>query len=407
MALLKIAVPVLAIFFKEKNAVWGYRERQNLPRKLKDHNARAVVWLHAASLSEAETLCKFVDFISSHHPADLYLVTAASKAGVEFLENNLRASICAVGYLPYDTVPYMRKVINNFNVQRIWLIETELWPSMLLAASKQNVPVGIVNGRLEEKTYKRFAALKFVFKPLFEKMDIVLVQDKIYASRYSFMGVAANHIHVVGNLNSFVNVKRPERRTWSSLRKKLSVEESVLLLTAGSIYPGEGVILRQCTEELRALGLQFKLIVVPRHPETAGQLIAELGGDDVVHLKESKTSQTWTTCLIETKSALQDLYSVADVGFVGGTLVDVGGHDVWDAARFGIPVFFGPNYYDKRESFERLISSGVGFKAQTAHELATMINRVMRTDAARFIRAQVLFAETVNKTQAILEPLIP
>ena len=104
---------------------------------------------------------------------------------------------------------------------------------------------------------------------------------------------------------------------------------------------------------------------------------------------------------------LDEMYKISDIAFVGGTFVDVGGHNVWDPARFGIPVFFGPDYHTQTEGCEKLMDAGVGFAAANGLELAEQIVRVMKKEPRKFINAEILFMETVNKEQSIIEPLLP
>ncbi len=402
--ILRFSVNLLSrIFIFSK---WNLRERQNPPRLVRDIRNRTVVWVHAASLGEAKVLLKFLELLVSRHPEDLYLLTAASPTGVKFLEENRRAEVCAVGFLPLDTIPLMNKMLDRFKVSRIWLVETELWPSMLWCCREKRIPVGIVNGRLEERSYKNMKRLDFLFRPLFNQLDIVLVQDEIYSARFQELGVNPDCVHVIGNLKSHVTVRRPDTRHWISIRKKLNIDESVLLLTAGCIHPGEASVIRESFEKLRELGLPCRCIVVPRHLEAVPALIQELG-DSALLLKDIETDQPWDLCVIEKMGILDDMYRIADAAIVGGSFVKVGGHNVWDPARFGIPVFFGPETHAQKESCERLVTSGVGFRVQDGSELGRTIYKVMKTEASRFVNAQILFAETVNKSQSILEPLIP
>ncbi|MFW5784978.1 MAG: 3-deoxy-D-manno-octulosonic acid transferase [Chitinispirillaceae bacterium] len=385
---------------------WNLRERQRAPRLYRDIRNRTVVWVHAASLGEAKLLYRFLEVLKSRHSSELYLLTAASPTGVEFLEKHRRPEVCSVGFLPIDSVPLVNRMLERFSVSRVWLVETELWPSMLWCCMQKKIPVGIVNGRIEQRSFKSLKRIGFLFRPLFESIDLVLAQDKTYAERFGVLGVEQNRIHVVGNLKGHVTVRRPDPKQWITLRKKLGVDESALLITAGCIHPGEGAVVRDCMKRLRQIGFPCRCIVVPRHMEAVPVLMEELGGE-ALHLRDIETDRNWDICLIEKFGILDDMYRIADAAVVGGSFVKVGGHNVWEPARFGVPVFFGPHTYSHKESCERLVSSGVGFRSQSGTALGDSIFRVMKTEASRFVNAQILFTETVNKSQAVLEPLIP
>ena len=400
----KFLFPLLKKISDKK--VWDLQNRQKLPSAVRDYRNRTVVWVHAASLGEAKLLFKFVEILEQRHPEDLYLITATTRTGVQYLMANRPGSVCAIGYLPIDTIPLMTRVIEHYSVTRLWLMETELWPSMLMACSKLGIPAGIVNARIEEKSFRKYSHFQWAMEFLFGCFDIVLAQNDDYAERFTRLGVKSDNVHVVGNIKGHVLIKSPSRKKWQSLRQALNINENHLVLTAGCVHAGEGRKLRECVDSLRENDFSVKLIVVPRHLDETSAIIEEIGGN-VVHLQDVVTSCKWDMCVVEKMGILDDMYMVADAAFVGGTFVSTGGHNVWDAARFGIPVFFGPDYHTQIDGCEKLITAGVGFKAQNAQDLANQIFKVMKTDARRFVSAQIMFRETINKRQSVLEPLIP
>lgn len=403
--ILRRILPLLLKRVAQKKG-WDITERQKIPSAVRDHRNRTVVWVHAASLGESKLLFKFLEILEQRHPEDLYLITATTRAGVHYLEKNRPSSVCGVGYLPFDTIPLMKSVIQQYGVSRIWLLETELWPSMLLVSIHEHIPVGLVNARIEEKSFNRYKKFQGILNFLFGFFDIVLAQNETYAERFSELGVKKENIHIVGNIKSHVFIKRPPRKDWLALRRALNLNDNNFVLTAGCIHAGEGPFLKQCFSILEKNHFPCKMIVVPRHLEDVTDLLEELGGN-VVHLNDITTSRKWDICVIEKMGILDDMYKIADAALVGGTFVNVGGHSVWDAARFGIPVFFGPDYHTQTDSCEKLLNAGVGFKADDSSELAKLILKVMKTDAKKFMNAQNLFMETVNKRQSVLEPLIP
>jgi 3-deoxy-D-manno-octulosonic-acid transferase len=145
---------------------------------------------------------------------------------------------------------------------------------------------------------------------------------------------------------------------------------------------------------------------VPRHLKEVGK-ISEEAGNGVVTLNDVRTSQNWDVCIVNRTGVLDDMYKCADAAFIGGTFVNIGGHNVWDAARYGIPVFFGPDYSTQIDGCETLLTNGVGFKVHNATELAEMVYRVLKREASKFMHAQRLFIDTMNRRQSLLEPLIP
>jgi 3-deoxy-D-manno-octulosonic-acid transferase len=145
---------------------------------------------------------------------------------------------------------------------------------------------------------------------------------------------------------------------------------------------------------------------VPRHPEESPGITGELGGP-ALRLSDTVTNEDWDLCIVEKLGILEAMYRIADAAVVGGTFVNIGGHNVWEPARFGIPVFFGPNYHAQSSGCERLLAFGVGFTVADGEELAGSLERTLWVDTEKFAHAEALFAENSNQQQSVVEPLIP
>ena len=400
----RLVLPLLAPLGRKKG--WNIDERQRLPKRVREHQSRTVVWVHAASLGEAKLLLQFLEVLEQRNPDDSYVVTATTSSGVQYVERMKRPSICAIGFLPLDTLPLMKSLIRNFAVSRLWLLETELWPSMLWACLACGVPVGIANARIEENSFVNYRKFKPVFRALLRGLDVVMAQNETYASRFLELGVSPESLHIVGNMKGHIQIRPPSRQERRSLRRAMALGEGDIVLTAGCLHKGEGALLRGCIDALGRRGRACKCIVVPRHLEETASLVKELGSG-AVRLPDIAAVTPWDVCIIEKIGILEAMYKIADAALVGGTFVDIGGHNMWEPARFGIPVFFGPYHHSQSSSCEKLLAAGVGFKANGAEELASGIERTIWAEPEKFAAVQSIFAENVNQQQTILEPLIP
>jgi len=385
---------------------WDLDKRQKLPSPVRDFRGKNVVWLHASSLGEAKLLVKFYAMLHERHPEDLYLVTATTRTGVAFLEKNRKNGFCAIGFQPIDTGRLVSRIIDHYSVKRLWLMETELWPSLLRVCARRCIPVGIVNGRIEERSFSRYCRRRPFFAWLLSHVDLILAQSEQYAQRFVELGVRRELIHVVGNIKGHIRVERPQKQEWLDLRRSLNIDEESFVVTAGCIHAGEGGVLHAFMKEMERLGYPCKLIVVPRYCNETAPLLDEIGAN-AVHLTECSTARRWNVCIIEKTGILDDMYKAADAAVVGGTFIDIGGHNVWDAACYAIPVFFGPHCETQRESCEQLLEAGVGFMAEDGMRLAETVFNVVKRDPMRFVRSQERFIEATNKTRSIVEPLLP
>ena len=389
-----------------KKRGWDLEARQKLPVPLKDFRGKTVIWLHAASLGEAKLLVKFHSILRQHKEDDLYLVTATTRNGVAYLEKNRQPAFCAIGFLPIDTISLVTKIVSHYSVRRLWLLETEIWPSLLHVCRANGIPVGIANGRIEPSSFRWYSVFRWFVSTLLEKVDTVFAQSDEYAERFIMLGVKSESVHVVGNIKGHIRIQRPLKDEWHSVRRALSVNDDDFVVTAGCIHTGEGKAVRIFFDRMVQYGYPCRLIVVPRYNNEAASIVDEIGGQ-VLHLDKIETSRHWEICVIEKVGILDDMYKAADAAVIGGTFVDIGGHNVWDAACFGIPVFFGPMHHTQKESCAQLVDAGVGFTVSDGEALAEKMFSVVRKNPLPFFDAQQQFIETTNRAQSELEPLLP
>jgi 3-deoxy-D-manno-octulosonic-acid transferase len=399
-----IVVPPLLLL--KASSAWNIRERLGTPPLTNNKTGHTVVWVHAASLGESKLLVKFLDILRRKHPGHAYVLTATTRSGVEYLRTARADRVIAVGFFPFDTIRLMKKMVRQFSVSRVWLMETELWPSMMWVCMRENVPVGIVNARLEIKSFSSYHRLRFLFKTIFRSLDIVLAQSEPYGLRFRQLCVRPAAVHVIGNLKNAVDISRPPLSERNALRDGMKLAAGDFVVTAGCLHAGEGRIIREAFDKINASGLRVKCIVVPRYPAESPTIMKELG-PDTLRLRETSATAPWEICLVDKLGVLEDMYKLSDAAFVGGTFVSVGGHNVWDAAQFGIPVFFGPDFHTQQESCEKLLGAGVGFLAKSPEELAGLISRAVKNDTNGFAGALPLFIRGVSDRRLEMERILP
>ncbi len=385
---------------------WNVAERCGLPSGKPGMTERTRIWIHAASLGESRLLIKFLGILRKKHPSDEYVLTAATRTGVEYLTNCRAQDIAAVGFLPLDTIGLMQKMVDVFAVSRVWLMETELWPSMMMTCIRNGIPVGIVNARVEEKSFASYRRLRLLYGPIFGHLDAVLAQNEAYADRFKRLGVRPGAVQVIGNLKSAVAVNPAPSGRRRALRTAMAVGENDFVLTAGCLHAGEGSVIRQTLDILRKNEFLLKCVVVPRHLDETEALIGELG-PGTLHLYETAASSPWEVCVIDKMGILEDMYAISSASFIGGTFVAVGGHNVWDAAQFGIPVLFGRDCHTQQESCDLLLCAGVGFKADTPEELARNIIALSAKAPGYFSSSFSALADRARDRTRRVEGLIP
>jgi 3-deoxy-D-manno-octulosonic-acid transferase len=401
-----MAVVVLSVSRAPFARQWNLAERSRGPEPKRADAEKETVWVHAASLGESKILVRFLDILRTKHPAHSYVLTASTKTGVEYLRTHDRDDIAGIGFLPVDTIGRMRRLINTFRIRRVWVMETELWPSMLWTCMRMSIPLGLVNARIEERSLASYLRFGWLLSCLVRSPDIVLAQNALYAGRFERLGIPRKRIHVTGNMKSYVTVHPLPAGDRAKLRLAMVLDNSAFCLTAGCLHSGEGAVLRAALDIVGRTGLAIKCIVVPRHLRETGPLARELGPAAVVY-PEPRATGPWDICLIDKMGILDAMYRIADAAFIGGTFNTTGGHNMWDAAQYGVPVLFGPDIHTQQESGSTLRSAGVGFSVGSAGELARSLIEVLVDKREQFIRSRDAFMNEINRKDNTMIEVIP
>jgi 3-deoxy-D-manno-octulosonic-acid transferase len=385
---------------------WDIAARAAVPSARQRGASKPAVWIHAASLGECKLLVRFLAILRSKHPGGEYLLTATTRTGVEYLRRCEGDDIIAAGFLPFDTMRLMLSLLSTYSISRVWLMETELWPAMLLACRERRVLVGLANARIEEDSLSWYRRFTWLLSPLLCYPDAVLAQNETYAARFARLGVAPSRIRVTGNLKSYVTVRPLSQQDRSRLRSAMGIAPNDICITAGCFHAGEGTVVKTALDRMKRMGLVARCIVVPRHLKDAAPLARDLG-NGTLRLSDAAAPQRWDICIVEKMGVLEDMYKIADAAIVGGTFDATGGHNMWDAAQFGIPLFFGPNYRTQQESGDTLLAAGVAFRAAGGDELARLIVQALRENTGKFTEAQAAFSGEINSKSHSIEDLIP
>ena len=390
---------------RKKTDEWDLPDRLRGPVP-SGHIDGNVVWIHAASIGEAKLVPPFIEIVATRHPRQSYLLTATTRAGVDYLKTLSGPAIAAAGMLPLDKVSTMQSIISRFGVQRVWLMETELWPSMLWACLRSGIPVGIANARMEEQSFSFFQKVTPVAGALFRHLNPVLAQNQSYAQRFKDLGVPAASVHITGNLKSLISIRRPPAGMRSKLRADLCLRDDDFVVVAGCLHPGEARVVRDAMDRLKDDGIDAACIVVPRHLKASQEIVDELK-IPVRVLTELRSFERSDLFVVAKMGVLDSLYMLSDAAFIGGTFVPVGGHNIWEAVRHGVPVFFGPDYHTQTESCRTVVQAGVGFCVKDADGLACRIRTVCRESRSQFEAACDAFAHDMDENRLSVEHLIP
>ncbi len=347
----------------------------NIKRVCADHGHQTVIlWIHAASVGEVQAAHALIVELTTRAANILFVVTTMTEQGRRVAKRQLPAGVSCF-LAPLDVPFLVRRALGKIRPDAYICLETELWPAMLHEARRAGVKMVLLNGRMSERTYRRYRLLRGFMAQLlggFSKLAVIRQAD---ARRFAGLGVDAARILVAGNIKYDLARNEPAA-AGARYRSLLGLTDEAVFL-CGSTGPGEEQILAGVYRELReGSGKKIVWIVAPRHLERlpeVKQLLTGLGLGYDLYTELATKGRRHDVVLIDCMGELAGLYSAGDYNFCGGSLVDDGGHNIMEAARWGKPVYYGPYMSDFLDALDLLEPAGAGFRARDGRHLAELI----------------------------------
>ena len=364
-------------------------------------------WVHAVSVGEVRLALRILPELRRRFPgAAVHLTTgtatgrtlAASGAGAEPPDS--------VGALPFDLSSPMGRFLDRLRPRAVLILETEIWPNLLRLCAARGTPVLLANGRISPRSYPRYRALRPFFRHSLQGFTTLGMQSREDAERIVFLGADPGRVRVTGNLKFDLE---PARADSDGVRRRLGVEARAPLFVAGSTATGEDGAVLQAFRRLREVDPRVRLILAPRHPENFGP--AERAASDAGHAVSTwsrmggpaaPTPSPWDVLVVDTLGVLPEIYTAADLVFVGGSLARHGGQNVLEPASIAKPVVFGPHMENSRAASESLVAAGAGFVARDGEEMGRLLVRLL-TDRAGYRVASAMAARVVEANRGALE----
>lgn len=387
--LIRIAAPiafavVLWRGLRDRSYWQGLAERFGLGKTLPAPS----IWLHAVSLGEMSAAAPLLRALHSRYPQLALAVTAATPAG-RARARDLLADVASIRFLPYDTPGSVRRFLERTRPRVAVIMETELWPNLLRECERRRVPVFLASARLSAKSVSRYRRLGGLFSGVFTPNVAVAAQSVEDAERFRSIGASANQTHVIGNVKYDLAVSAATIETGRALRAAYG---SKLVWAAGSTHAGEEEQVLEAHALLLAHRPDSLLLLAPRHKDrfaAVADLLARRGvkfarrSDMARGLAQAGSPIDTQVLLVDTIGELVALYASADVAFVGGSLVPIGGHNLLEPAALGLPVLTGPSHFNSKEIALLLLRSGAALQVANPEELAAALQRLLDEPAER------------------------
>lgn len=382
--LLPILMPLVLASAKRRRT---FRQRMGWCRYRWQMDAKARhserIWVHALSVGEVMSAQPLIEQVRKRCPDAELFVTVSTLTGFQTARRIIADPSIHLGYFPYDWIWAVRRVGGMIRPTRVIITETDIWPTFMWEMRRKKVPVDLVNLRISDRTWKNYKRFRFIVKSMYSAFDRLCVQTSKELERLTRLVIPTDRISVTGNLKfDSMDLNRTlQERT--QLSDKLSVPEGHRILVAGSTHEGEEKVLCGALGSILNNDATVSMVLVPRDPGRSHEIqrLCRQHDLDSVLLSRMETlsrDHFPQVLIVDTIGLLRDLYGLAYLSFVGGSMAPFGGHNPLEPAFWGKPVLFGSDMSDFGLIAEYLVKSGGAVQVTDAEHLHLTVTRLMR-----------------------------
>ncbi len=342
--------------------------------------ARPVIWVHAVSVGETIAAAPMIRRLQQQYPESTLLVTTMTPTGSEQVKKIFGDSVehC---YAPYDLPDAIARFLSRTHPALLVIMETELWPNLIHACHRRAIPVVLANARLSAKSAAGYAKVGRLARPMLLKLNTVAAQTKADGERFTQLGVGPEALEVTGNIKFDLQLDDSLRDKAAGLKKYWQGADGRPVWLVASTHRGEDEVILDAFTQILEQRPEVLLVLVPRHPERFDE-VATLCSEAGYRLQRRSEDQAGEMSALDnsvqivlgdTMGELLSFCGASDLSFVGGSLIELGGHNLIEPAAWGVPVLSGPHLFNFSE-VSRLLSEAGGLAVcSSAAELAEQV----------------------------------
>ena len=370
------------------------------------------LWVHAVSVGEVQAAAGLLAVLRTRHPGLTVTLSTVTATGAQRARALFGDSVCHC-YLPFDTPGAVRRFLDRVRPRLAPMLETEIWPALYRELRRCGVPLVIGSARLSARSVERYHRVGALIRTTLDGDVTIGAQTAADAERFRAIGAPAARVHVTGNVKLDLQVPEQAIESGQDFRRQYACGRPVWI--AGSTHEGEEEAALAAHAAVRVRHPDALLVLVPRHPQRFEAVRAALRKRGVGYAQRSSGGVPVAAegvFLLDTLGELQTFYAAADVAFVGGTLVPVGGHNLLEPAVLGLPILAGPHTHNGPGIARLLGDSGALTTVRSAEDLAREVSGFFddppRATAIgrRGRRAVEANRGAVDRLVALLEPLL-
>ncbi len=362
-------------------------------------------WIHALSVGEVTSALPLVRGLREALPELRIVFSATTSSGHQVARHLLTPYTDAIIAGPIDLGPTVRTFIKAIRPDLFILVETDFWPHWLHLLARHQIPLFLVNGRISQKSFTHYRRYAFLFRPMFQTFTLLALQTETDAGKMRSLGIDPDKIVTLGNLKydtSLTQGSLETEITKKATKEAYGFDSAAPLWICGSTHRGEEQLLFSAFLQLRRTIPDLQLLIAPRNIERADEIVS-LGRQCNLDCR------TWTGAkhtpgpilILDTIGDLEGCYPMAEVVFIGGSLVPEGGHNPIEPAAAGIPVLFGPHMEDFAEIATKLIDCGGARQVTSTASLSTAV-QLLCTDSTLHISMASAAGDCIRANQGVV-----
>ncbi|HFB2048062.1 MAG TPA: hypothetical protein TECP_00408 [Hyphomicrobiaceae bacterium MAG_BT-2024] len=371
----------------------------------------ALTWIHAASVGETNAILPLMEGLHALHNNSKFLLTTGTVTSAQIAQERMFQGDIHQ-FAPLDTPQFITRFLDHWKPELAIMTESEIWPNIILSCHSRGIPVAVVNGRMSERSYRRWRRNQSIALPLFSRLHLVLAQNELMARKFRELG--AHNVLNSGN----IKIDAPKLPVDKIMYDKLaSTLRDRPLWAAVSTHPGEDEKIIAAHNRLAMKFTGLLTIIAPRHPERSEKILSLAKSADIITVCRTRNEYPDPDTglyIFDCIGELGLIYSLVQVAFIGGSLVKRGGQNPVEAVRFDTAVITGPHYGNFSDTYNALLKVGGALEVTNELELADIVNQLLLNKNSQHrdcVRAAQLVIEDlsggIEKTISNLKLIMP
>lgn len=336
-------------------------------------NNSKIIWIHTVSVGESIAATPLIKLLISQN--NRVIITCTTPTGSKQITNTFKDSVFHV-YAPYDLPYFINRFLHKAKPDTAIFMETELWPNTLACCANKKINTLLINARLSEKSAKGYGRFNNLTREILHNISYAAIQNTTDAERFYALGLDKTKAKITGNIKFDITINPNTKQQAQHIKQQYSLQHQRPIIIAASTHKGEDDIILNAFKRVLNTHSNALLLLVPRHPDRFNDVyqLSQNNHFATVKRSDNPTIDNATQVIIgDTMGELSMLYGAADIAFVGGSLVENGGHNYIEPAAWAVPIISGPSQFNFLDIARELEQSGALTTIDTPQTMAEHI----------------------------------